>query len=168
MAQAVILIVLSGFLYRARGSSWTDIDSELKGLRIAKLIVGASPLALAAFHIGLAWYWCLGILALTALADTIPHAKNQGAVDVKQAVTLVPNAIASAIPVTVGLYANGHYMEAYYASVFVILIAPAYFIGNRLPIYFMVGPIGFRKGPEIGEALYGLTRCLFLLFGGSL
>lgn len=168
MVQTIILIILSGFLYRVRGSNWTDIDSELKGLRVAKLIVGASPLALAAFHVGLGWFWCLVILSLTALADTIPHAKNQGAVDVKQAVMLIPNAIASALPVIVALYLNGHYLESYYAAAFVILIAPAYFIGNRLPIHFMVGPIGFRKGPEVGEALYGLTRCLFLLFGGSL
>ncbi len=165
MAQAIILILLSGLLYRVRGSSWTDDDAALKGLRVAKLAVGSLPLPLAALHLGINPPTCAAVWIVTALADTLPHAGNQGAVDIGQALRLIPNAIASAFPVVAALFVGDHRLAAYVAAVSVVLIAPAYFIGNRLPIYWMIGPIGFRKGPEIGEVIYGLTRCLFVLAG---
>lgn len=165
IAAAIGLIILSGLCYRIRGSSWTSDDASLKGLRVAKLAVGAMPVALACYYLGVDWRWCLGVWVLTAAADTLPHAKNQGAVNWAQALDMIFNALIVAGPAAFALWFAGLTAAPIISILASVLIAPAYWIGNRLPIHFTTGPIGFREGPELGEVLYGMTRAVFAVTG---
>lgn len=157
-----IMPLVSGLAYRLRGSSWFGNDSTWKGLRIAKLAVGAAPVGVALAIRNIDWRYCLVAVAITMAADSLPHGKDQGVSNLKQSLILTMNGVlATAGPfAALALFQQGS--AAIVAICCGVLIAPAYLIGGIMPVHFRIGPLGFDQGPEIGEFLYGVTRTLFI------
>lgn len=154
---------LSAIAYRLRGSEWTGRDSSLKGLRVAKLAVGAAPVALACWLLHLAWPSVIGVLAVTALADCLPHGAWQGTTSVKQVLMMSVVGIASALPAFAALWIGGSHRVALLALACGVATGPATWIGNKIPLHFNIGPVGFNEGPEWGEVARGFVRVLFAL-----
>lgn len=157
-----IMPLISALAYRLRGSAWFENDSSWKGLRLAKLVVGAAPIGFALAVRNIDWRYCIAAIALTMAADSLPHAKNQGISNAGQALVLTSNGIIAAFGPAIILMLFHQYVAAIVAICCGMLIAPAYVIGNFIPLHFKIGPIGFDQGPEIGEFLYGATRTLFI------
>lgn len=167
---SVLVILLGGLLYRVGGSSWTSQDSSIKGLRIAKLAVRAFPVALAAWLVS-SWGLlpCLAIWVLTAAADALPHGSFQGETTAVQGMEMVGSTFVTLVPFwAVGSFMYGGSSVAMFALLATITVCSfaASFLGwaaQKLPLNFSIGPIGFHKGPELGEFARGAARIGFVL-----
>lgn len=157
MIGTSLLVILSAAAYRLRGSSFL---ANHAGGRLVKLTLGALPMCFGALMSGAPLWSAVPILAATMLADTQQHADSMGAVDVGQVVGLIAAGCLAAVPAMVALAAE-HPVTAALALGCGVLKAPAYLIGNRLPIH--LDRVQLRRGPEVGEALYGAFRVLFSL-----
>lgn len=161
MTLAYALPVVSAIAYRVRGSEWTGRDSGLKGLRVAKLAVGAAPVAAACWLLHLAWPSVLGVWAVTALADSLPHGQWQGTTSFKQVLMMSVVGVASALPAFAALWLQGLHPVALLALGCGVLTGPATWLGNKIPLRFHIGHVGFDQGPEFGEVARGFARVLF-------
>lgn len=161
-----MLMILSGIAYRIRGS---DLFSTLpkwffglRGDRLMKLAVGATPVAVAIHLAGASWIMSSAVLVGVILTDTLPHASFQGAVGLKQRLGMSALGVASAMaPAMAMTHMDGWHMGLG-TLILGALCGPSYVIGNRIPIDFTVAGIGFQRGPPMGEFIYGLTRVVFI------
>jgi hypothetical protein len=157
MISALLLVLASAVAYRVRGS---DFLASHAGGRLVKLTLGALPMCFGALMAGAPLWSGVLILVGTIAADTQQHADSMGANGIKQIVGLIAAGCLAAVPAMVAL-ALDHPLTAALALGCGVLKAPAYLIGNRLPIH--LDRVQLRKGPEIGEFLYGAFRVLFAL-----
>lgn len=160
LVPLLLLTLASGAAYRVRGS---DFLADKTGGRLVKLVIGAFPMALAAMMAGAPLLSAVPILLATVLADTQQHADSMGANGIKQIVGLFAAGALAAAPAMVALAIGGHPVAAAAAFGAGLLKAPAYLIGNRLPVH--IDRLELRQGPEIGEALYGAVRVAFAAVG---
>lgn len=160
---SLFLPLVSAIAYRLRGSAWFTNDSQMKGLRILKLLIGALPVGLAVLFSGVPLYASAAVTVAVLGADSLPHGAYQGVSNIMQGILLMANAVIAAVPPAVALFLFGHHTEAIVAIACSVLIAPSYYLGRKIPLSLQVGPVGFHQGPEIGEVIYGLTRVLFVL-----
>ena len=161
IAIIIGLILLSGLCYRARGSGWTASDISIKGLRYAKLAVGALPIAVACWLLGVNPLLCLGVWLLCSCADSLPHGAWQGTSSPGQVAMLILVSVAVMIPAALALGTVGLY-PALAALACGALCGPATWAANKIPVHFSIGPLGFNQGPEVGEFARGVVRVLFV------
>lgn len=159
---AWVMPIVSAIAYRLRGSSWFSNDYQMRGLRLAKLCVGALPVGLSLWLCGISFYICVVVTAFVMAADSLPHGSYQGTTNVAQGLLLTMNSIIAASAPFAALVVYHHNAQAIVAAICSLLVAPSYFVGGKIPVHIQIGPVGFNQGPEIGEVLYGLTRTLFV------
>lgn len=159
----LFLPLVSAIAYRLRGSAWFPNDSQIKGLRISKLLIGALPVGLAVFLSGVPLYAAGAVTVAVLGADSLPHGTYQGVSNITQGLLLTLNGVIAAIPPIISVFLFGHHTQAIVTAACSILIAPSYYLGRKIPLSLQIGPVGFHQGPEIGEVIYGLTRVLFVL-----
>jgi hypothetical protein len=157
MIGALLLVLASAVAYRIRGS---DFLAAHTGGRLVKLAIGALPMCFGALMTGAPWWAAPFVLAGTMVADTQQHADCMGAGSVKECVELAAAGALAAVPAMLEL-AYDHPATAALALGCGLLKPAAYLVGNRLPIH--LDRLELRRGPELGEFLYGAFRVLFAL-----
>lgn len=169
MLAAILTILFGGLAYRVAGSEITGHDSDIKGMRVAKLALRSLPMALAAwlFSDGLAaWYVYVTIWAVVAAADSIPHSAFQGEENFFQIFEMGGATLLTLLPLTVLLYGLpvGVLLLSFELLIGVsVVTAVGGWLAQKIPVNFSIGPIGFHQGAEIGEVAHGALRLLWVL-----
>lgn len=169
MLAAILTILFGGLAYRVAGSEITGHDSDIKGMRVAKLALRSLPVALGAWLVtgGLsAWYVYLAVWALVAMADSLPHASFQGETNFFQIFEMTFATLLSLLPVMVLLYTLpiGIFLLGLEILIGVsVATATGGWLAQKIPANFSIGPIGFHQGPEIGEVAHGALRLIWVM-----